>query len=119
MSPETREFLLTAALHIVLTVVTAGLIIATIIAVSGCSHEPMPVAPTVLTEPLAVECPAAKVRTPDPALLAPLSLDAPSLRDAPGDDYLIARGDAERAITALRACSNRIEQWKAWAAPAP
>lgn len=84
---------------------------------AGCTHEPLPVAPTVLTEPLAVECPAAEVRTPDSALLAPLQLEAPTLRDAPGDDYLISRPDAERTIAALRACSSRIDEWKAWAKP--
>lgn len=83
----------------------------------GCSHEPLPDAPAVLTEPLAVECPAAEVRRPDLALLAPLNLDPPALRDAEGDDYLISRADAERTITALRACSARIDHWKAWASP--
>lgn len=82
---------------------------------AGCAHEPD--APTVLTEPLQVECPAAEARVPDPGLLAPLHVEPPALRDAPGDDYLISRADAERTITALRACGERIDTWKAWALP--
>ena len=94
-------------------VAVAGLVLL----IAGCTHDPLPDAPTVLTEPLAVECPAAEVRTPDLALLAPLHVEPPALRDAPGDDYLISRADAERTITALRACGERIDTWKAWALP--
>lgn len=94
-------------------VAAAGLVLL----LAGCAHDPLPDAPTVLTEPLPVECPAAEVRTPDQALLAPLHVEPPALRDAPGDDYLISRQDAERTITALRACSERIDNWKAWASP--
>lgn len=83
----------------------------------GCSHDIPVTAPTVLTEPLEVKCPAVAPRVPDQALLAPLNLEPPALRDAAGDDYLISRADAERTITALRTCSARIDDWKAWAAP--
>lgn len=84
---------------------------------TGCGQDELRTAPTVLTEPLEVECPAVAPRVPDQALLAPLNLEPPALRDAAGDDYLISRADAERTITALRACSARIDDWKAWAAP--
>ncbi len=96
----------------------AALFCATLVAaLAGCAREELRTAPTVLTEPLEVECPAVAPRVPDQALLAPLNLEPPQLRDAAGDDYLISRADAERTITALRACSARIDDWKAWAAP--
>lgn len=84
---------------------------------AGCAHDPLPEAPTVLTEPLEVKCPAVAPRQPDPSLLAALNLEPPVLRDALGDDYLISRADAERTVTALSACSARLDDWKAWAAP--
>lgn len=109
-------FLREMAVEVLWGFVAAGLLLA-VMALPACTHDPLPDAPTVLTEPLPVECPAAEVRTPDLALQAPLNLEPPALRDAPGDDYLISRQDAERTITALRACSERIDTWKAWALP--
>lgn len=90
---------------------------ALVLLLTSCSHEAPRQAPEVMVEPLEVACPAVEPRTPDLALLAPLNLEPPTLRDAAGEDYLISRADAERTITALRACSARIDDWKAWAAP--
>ena len=91
--------------------------LAVLLLLTGCAHESEPQAPIVMTEPLALECPQATPRIPDAGLLASLNVDPPALRDAPDDDYLISRPDAERTVTALRACSTRIDDWKAWAAP--
>lgn len=77
----------------------------------------MPVAPTVLTEPVAVECPALEVRTPPSVLLAPFHVEPPELVAAGQGDYGISRDSVERIVTLVRVCSERNDQWKAWAAP--
>lgn len=84
---------------------------------AGCAHDPLPDAPTVLAEPLPVECPAAEVRTPPAVLLAPFHVEPPELVAAGQGDYGITRDSVERVITLVRACSERNDQWKAWASP--
>ena len=98
-----------------------GLVVAAlllfILVLLGCSHEAPVITPTVLTEPLEVKCPAVAPRTPDQALLAPLNLEPPELLPAGQGDYGISRESAERVISIVRTCGERIDDWKAWAVP--
>ncbi len=92
--------------------------LAALMLIAGCAHQPEPQAPVVLSDPLQITCPEPAPRMPPAYLGERLRLEAPEILARGEGDYGIARAELEKLIDAYRSASARIEQWRAWASPA-
>ena len=91
---------------------------------TACAHEarkPDPLAPVVMAEPMAVNCPEAKPRAVPVDLVAVMPLAAPRVHLTLNDDgtYRLTREGAEALTSALHSARYQLARWRAWASPKP